>query len=457
MIKNEMVIPPVRRIFIECTATCERDANTGIQRVVRNIVNNAVQIGPEIGVECHGVAFHSAAGFVAVKGLPTPPVRGSQRELRGATLRQTLTTALKAWLRAANLLDVSRRIKHSLKRAIHRLFIPLRRSSRNGVRFRTGDVLLLMDESWNSSFPWSAIREAQSCGAAVGLVLHDLIPLRAPHLASKQTHDLYGCWWNNVRLMADFIVGISKSALAEVDAVEMARRPDGLATVTRRRGSFRLGAELDGAVETSLMKEAIAVAFGIGESRRTYLMVGTISPRKNYALAIDAFDRLWRAEADVSLVIAGKYGWDCDELAERIRRHGQFGKRLFWFEDARDHELDFCYRHAAGLITASRAEGFNLPIVEALSRRCPVLASDLPVHREVGGAYAAFFPDDDASALAEVVLQHQRKDERVGVQSPGGFRWPDWPESCRELLQRVLELAPTTTATIEPTASKSAA
>jgi hypothetical protein len=104
--------------------------------------------------------------------------------------------------------------------------------------------------------------------------------------------------------------------------------------------------------------------------------------------------------------------------------------------------LDYCYRHAAGLVTASFAEGFNLPIVEALSKGCPVLASDLPVHREVGGAFAAYFRSGDAAALAELIAGHRRRGTLPGVQSPERFHWPDWTESCRDLLGVVLELAP---------------
>src|SRR5262249_40144708 len=119
--------------------------------------------------------------------------------------------------------------------------------------------------------------------------------------------------------------------------------------------------------------------------RKTYLMVGTVEPRKNHAHVLSAFEQLWSAGADVNLAIVGKYSWNSTEFKERLRRHPCFGNRLFWFEDVRDGELEYCYRHAAALITASYAEGFNLPIVEALRAGCPVLASDIPVHREVGG------------------------------------------------------------------------
>ena len=128
-------------------------------------------------------------------------------------------------------------------------------------------------------------------------------------------------------------------------------------------------------------------------------------------------------------------------MAARLRHHPQIGEKLFWFEDLSDDEVDYCYHHTAGLITTSYAEGFNLPIVEALSRGCPVLASDVPVHREVGSPYAAFFPSRDATALARLIADHQRSGLLPGAKSPDGFRWPGWSESCREMLLRVIELS----------------
>ena len=68
-----------------------------------------------------------------------------------------------------------------------------------------------------------------------------------------------------------------------------------------------------------------------------------------------------------------------------------------------DDELSFLYDHAAALIFPSYAEGFGLPIVEAARRGRPVICSDIPVFREVGGAGALYFRVNDARALAETI------------------------------------------------------
>jgi alpha-1,2-rhamnosyltransferase len=182
------------------------------------------------------------------------------------------------------------------------------------------------------------------------------------------------------------------------------------------------------------------MAFEKQHGRPTYVTVGMMSPRKNHALALDALDRVWEHDSAPALVIVGKYGWRCEEVAQRIRNHREYGRRLFWFESVTDDELDYCYRQSTAMLTTSFAEGFNLPIVESLSRGTPVLAADIPTHREVAGPFAAFFPPHDPEALAELLMHPEAALRRQQVRSPATFTWPDWNASCREFLVRLLEL-----------------
>ncbi len=136
-------------------------------------------------------------------------------------------------------------------------------------------------------------------------------------------------------------------------------------------------------------------------------------------------------------MFAGGSGWHSEALIRRIEAHAELEKRLFWFRDLTDVELNDCYRRARGLIAASLGEGFNLPIVEALNQGCPVIASDLPVHQEVGGEFACYFPRNDAQALAQIVQKHLETSMLPGTRPIDEFRWPNWSESCVELLQLI--------------------
>jgi alpha-1,2-rhamnosyltransferase len=134
-----------------------------------------------------------------------------------------------------------------------------------------------------------------------------------------------------------------------------------------------------------------------------------------------------------------------------MRSHPEHGRRLFWFEDGSDAELDFAYRHAAALIFASRFEGFGLPLVEAMQYGLPVLASDIPVFREIGGDYPDFFQPGDELAIYDAVRRFA--DSRIS--SPNKTRtpkpWPSWTDSARMLLEKVT--APRISSITQPAAA----
>ena len=170
-------------------------------------------------------------------------------------------------------------------------------------------------------------------------------------------------------------------------------------------------------------------------------MVGTLEPRKGHRIALDAFEALWADGLDVCLVIAGKHGWGVDHLAEAIRTHREFGKRLFWHERVDDAGLAQLYSDCDGLIAASFAEGFGLPIVEAGYFGKPVIASDIPVFREVGdGAVERRFFSVGSSSRAcrngqDVCWrpgQSERSDKlhasagRPGRRAPGSLKMSFW-------------------------------
>lgn len=430
-------IPGRRRLFLECTETYRYDPNTGIQRIVRNVVNTSAELGAAYGFDCIPLAFKETIGFTEVGRLPLPDSAGVLPWTGPVSLKRQLRQRVKQALISMHAIDAARAAKRWLQRTQRKTLKPLRLWSGRATRFRPGDVILLLDVSWGPYFPWDEIRTARSQGAIVGMVVYDLIPLLYPHLFETVLQRDCQRWWRQSQSEADFLIGISRTVRDETRAFTL----PGLPRRSKPSGYFRLGAELDGCTNSGSSGPALRKLLGDGRSKNTYLMVGMLSPRKNHGLAIDAFERLWAAGSDVNLVIAGKFGWDTEALLRRVQSHPENGRRLFWMNDVRDGDLEYGYQHAAGLITASIAEGFNLPIVEALSRGCPVLATDLPVHREVGGRHAAYYPVDKPEALAALVAAQQQTGALPGVPAPHGFHWPDWRESCGDLLEQVVSLS----------------
>ena len=74
-----------------------------------------------------------------------------------------------------------------------------------------------------------------------------------------------------------------------------------------------------------------------------FLTVGTIEPRKGHAQLLSAFELLWEEGVDANLVIVGKLGWMVESLGERLQRHPQANKRLFWLDGISDGYLEKVY------------------------------------------------------------------------------------------------------------------
>ena len=123
----------------------------------------------------------------------------------------------------------------------------------------------------------------------------------------------------------------------------------------------------------------------------SFLMVGTLEPRKAYEEVLEAFERLWQEGLPLNLVLVGKQGWMVEELVEQLRSHHELNRRLFWLEGISDEYLEQVYLVCTCLIAASYGEGFGLPLIEAAQHKLPIIARDIPVFREVAGENAFFF------------------------------------------------------------------
>lgn len=131
------------------------------------------------------------------------------------------------------------------------------------------------------------------------------------------------------------------------------------------------------------------------------LSVGTIQPRKNYRLMLDAFKQ---CTSDWRWIIVGSVSSNFRNdkyLIYELRSH----PRIQIKENICEEELNILYNKASVLISASIYEGFNLPVLEAIQHGCPVLVSDIPVHRELYSGRAQFFRFDQPKAAAALAEQ----------------------------------------------------
>ncbi len=428
------------RILIEATNSLTTTLNTGIQRVVRSVIREAAKL--DWPVECVPVVFRDGEFYDARAWLS----RCEGRLRRHAT-------ALRITRAAASL---SSKVHPSLGSLPQRGMVRLRkifypatlmrqwdayywRTYGERIRFSPRDILITLDASWMYDI-WPALVEAQRQGCKIGAIIYDLIPIRYPEFCGGAHLHKFQDWLDAATDHADFLLAISESTRDDVE--DYVRSSD---RGTRRRsdcfGSFRLGADFSPHSANGHCRRDVAMAFCGDVSARPYLVVGTIEPRKNHSYLLDAFDLVWRRHPRVRLCLAGAIGWNCEKTLERIRNHPRFGRSLLMFNDLSDAELQYCYRHAKALVFPSIIEGFGLPIVEALHLGLPVLAGDTPIHREVGHDFCRYFDLSAASSLAALVEAAEHRGDLPPKKAPSPFRPATWAESCRDLVERTLELA----------------
>ena len=430
-------------MFLECTSTLESRYNTGIQRAGRNLVNQSLAVaGPWA---CTPI-FYNGRHFQEIDDLPLRAAAGEQQAgakdlLRRAFHRLRDGTSAALPFKATRGALHSQRLEYSLRRAVHGTHNAARwlRSFGAGpsrrVEFRSGDALVLLDPAWSVDLT-SELRRARAADAWVWVVVNDLIPITHPDLAPEGSPILMNKWLRRVTPHASAMLGISRCVADELRTHLSEIAPGAVPRVDY----FYLGAGLDQVPrETSVASEIERACSAPGAT--VYLTVGTLEPRKNHARILDVFDLLWARGVDTRLLIFGRLGWRSDKLARRICAHRELGRRLFWFREGSDAELEYAYRHATALIFASRCEGFGLPLVEAMQYGLPVLASDIPVFREIGSDYPMYFDLDAAGAL-EDLIQRFEKQMASGIAARRAPRsWLTWADSARMLLDKVTQRA----------------
>lgn len=428
------------RLLLDVTIAATTDLNTGIQRVVRNITRHAEAVGQELGFEvlpivCHGSRM-SAVGF---DGRPRWDERIFRSIGRGwMGFHRGLARLFSRCQASAGdrYLAALSRLRKLLvpKTLVRQVGHGYRRLTGQSIHPRENDVLVLLDASWDLALE-PLLELARAHRLPIVTVVYDLIPILHPQFHPQQLRDVFGRWFAQVLQHSDLMLGISRTVQADLvpfveQKVRTGQKPCAL-------DWFRLGADFVGDASARLTAAARTTRASRWPELKPgdyYLAVGTIEPRKNHAFLLDAFEQLWRDGSSARLVIAGKIGWMCEAVADRIRQHPEINRRLFFSDGISDQELNQLYAGAKALVFPSFVEGFGLPIVEAFQHRIPVLASDTRIHREVAGDQAHYFGLDDPLELVDLIQRIESHDWQLRV--PDG-NWITWQASCRDFLTRI--------------------
>ncbi|XYJ11339.1 glycosyltransferase [Telluria sp. B2] len=385
-----------RQLLVDVTAIAQHDLKTGIERVVRTQLRELLQL--------------------ADSGLRVEPVYFQQEEgvLRCRYARRY----------AARLLGIEGAMP----------------AGDALVDVQAGDIYYSGDHSPHVTM--TAAREGlfanwRMRGVEINFVLYDLLPVLRPEFFPPNADLTHGAWLACIAAQAHRVICISAAVADELHAWLARTRP---AQRMPHITSLHLGADI---VSTTQAPARPSARAGQVAARPSFLMVGTIEPRKGHLQALDAFDQLWAAGVEVNLVVVGNEGWKglpeaerrtIPRIVERLRTHPELGRRLLWLTGVDDDELDQIYGAASCLLAPSEGEGFGLPLIEAARHGLPILARELPVFREVGGDGAEYFSGLDGPTLAHAVRDWLAR-QAAGRHAPASsLRWMTWQENVRQLL-----------------------
>jgi len=224
--------------------------------------------------------------------------------------------------------------------------------------------------------------------------LFDAIPLRRPEWANQRLRGLKNMLMRAASQAADRVIAISNAGAEEV-VEHFGIRPDRVRVVP-----LGVDAELFAPRPAEATHAALA---RLGLNAGYFLFVGTLQPRKNVDGLLRAYGSLPESIRRVrQLVIVGRVGWGVEALRGELLSQRP-GGRCVWMDYVAPADLPDLYAGAQALVFPSLAEGFGLPMLEALAAGIPVIASDLPALRESGGTHATYVRAGDSAALADAM------------------------------------------------------
>lgn len=423
----------MNKLFIDCTFTRAHPANIGITRVVRKLAEELDSSRFDHNIELVGFShegFRTVPPMGAIGNNTAPPQYNAQKHNLLAYLflaatsqrlrnlvRKSLPLGIQAWLWRV----ISAATYGGLTKSY-----PLA----NPVG---GDIVLLCDASWNYAVGECA-KQAKAQGARIVTLIYDLIPHTHPQYCAPLFSLVFRRWLDEAIEFSDAIVCISettKQSIIKYCSQNKITHPPIRA--------FHLGSNFSNTtpMPQSIRRPILDVIPG-KQNPPTFLSVGSIEPRKKYDFILDAFDIIWKAGSQIRWILAGRPAHESEKFIERIKRHPLNGNLLFYFADASDSEIDFFYRHADALIFASAAEGFGLPLVEARERGCRVMASDIPVFREIGDEGVTYFGLDQPELLSKAITEHVKNKDGISPPDYIPFRWSDSADQLMNAIRSCL-------------------
>ena len=247
-------------------------------------------------------------------------------------------------------------------------------------------------------------------------LVHDLIPITHPEFCRAGESEKHRERMRTVLSTASGVIGNSQATLDELAGFAREERlpvPPGLAAWLGSDGLPR-------PTETH------------APDRPTFVMLGTIEARKNHLMLLQIWSRLidLLGSSAPRLLVIGQRGWEADAVFDILDRSEKLRGHVIELNHRSDDELAVHLASARALLFPSLVEGFGLPLVEALGMGVPVIASDLPVFREIGADIPTYLNPRDDRGWESAIMEYSKDTSAARAAQLArlkDFRAPTWP------------------------------
>lgn len=264
------------------------------------------------------------------------------------------------------------------------------------------DTLLILDSNWNQDGYLKRVAKLKaSAKFRVAGFVHDIIPITWPHFVAAKATESFKKWIVQLTRVSDVLVTNSKYTSFELDSwlkeVRLYEKP----SIPVRFGNE---AWVWG---NNLPEESIPPSVVEKMGNGLILWVGSLDERKNLGVVLQAFARICsEMRQPPLLVVVGRKARGARHLIDFVQKHPRVSKSAVWLDSAPDEVLEKLMEFASLFVQSSWAEGYGLPVDEALIRGIPTLAAKSTSLPEVGGSSCAYFDPANANELFELMLRY---------------------------------------------------
>lgn len=316
------------------------------------------------------------------------------------------------------------------------------------VDFNSGDVY------FSSELACDLVIDAQKNGfydhllknsVNVTFMIHDILPVTKNHFFPPGSNESFSAWLNIIIEYSDKIICVTDAVVSEVKKYILSKKLDN----PRLQLEYsHHGADISSTIPSGGINSGDVDKVNLIKQNLSFLMVGTLEPRKGHLQTVAAFELLWAAGNESHLVIVGKEGWKglpddarrtIPEIVDTIKNHPLLNKKLFWFDNASDELLNELYQNADCLLYPSEDEGFGLPLIEASQHNKPLISRDVPVLREVAGEGAFYFQSNRPEVLARAIEEWIELFKNNAHPDSAEISWLSWAQSAENLVKKLFD------------------